>query len=267
MKSYKGKNVFITGGSEGIGRAVASLLSQRGANVFIFSRSKEKLKTAAAACGCTAVQLDVTDFEKTKRQYKSLAAKHGGIDILINAAGFSHPDHFEKIPMEKFRAMMEVNYFGVVNSVMAALPFMKEKGGQIVNVSSMSGFLPVFGYSGYTGSKFAVLGFSEVLRSELKQYNIGVSVLCPPDTDTPGFEKENATKPADTVEISKGAKLLTPEQVAAALEKEMRKNRTIIIPGFEGKLAYRVRRLFPGLLAGMFDSAVRKVRKRQQQGS
>ena len=269
---YNGKNILITGGTEGIGRAAALLFTEKGANVFVFSRSKEKVSATVKACReiagadqiCEGFALDVTDFAKVKTRYKALGNKLGNFDVLINAAGFSHPDYFEKIPMDKQHSMMEVNYFGVINSVQAALPFMQEKGGSIVNVSSLCGFLPVFGYSGYTGSKFAVLGMSDVLRSEFKRFGISVSVLCPPDTETPGFEKENKTKPPETVEISKGAKLLSPEQVAKVLEKGIRKRKKIIIPGSGGKLAYWMQRFFPGILSMIFNSSVRKVQKKNK---
>lgn len=89
---------------------------------------------------------------------------------------------------------MKVHIYGVWNSISTLLPHMRQRGGYIVNVSSVLGFMGVFGYSDYCPSKFAILGLSEVLKSELKRYGIGISVLCPPDTDTPGFQVENQTK-------------------------------------------------------------------------
>src|SRR5438477_366286 len=83
--------------------------------------------------------------------------------------------------------------------------------------ASLAGLIGVFGYTDYCASKFAIVGFSEALRSELKPHGIMVSVLCPPDVDTPGFAVENTTKPPETVAISEGAKPMTPDEVAAEL--------------------------------------------------
>lgn len=274
--NYSNENVVITGGSEGIGKAIAALFLKEGANVTILSRSESKIEKALAELRevkvseqqrCNGYSLDVTDFDKTSKLYKEIAQNDGLTDILINTAGFAYPEYFENIPMEKFHDMMNVNYFGILNSVHAMLPQLKEKGGgRIVNTSSLVGFLPVFGYSGYAASKYAVIGFSEVLKAELKRFNIKVSVLCPPDTQTPGFEVENQTKPPETVEISKSAKLLTPEQVAIAFEKQFRKNKFMIIPGFDGKLSHVVRRLWPGLVDFVMDLSINKVQKHQNQG-
>ena len=119
----------------------------------------------------------------------------------------------------------------------------------------------VFGYTAYNASKFGVIGFSEALRGELKPFGIRVSVLCPPDTDTPGLHEENRTKPEETRQISAGARLMQPEQVAQALLQGLRKNRFMIIPGFDGKFTYYAKRLLPGLVSMVMDWDVRKVQK------
>jgi hypothetical protein len=93
---------------------------------------------------------------------------------------------------------------------------------------------------------------------------IGVSVLCPPDTDTPGFHEENLTKPEETKKISANARLMQPEQVAQALVRGLRKNRFMIIPGFAGKLTYYAKRLLPGLVAALMDRDVKKVQKAKE---
>ena len=97
---------------------------------------------------------------------------------------------------------MDLNYFGTVNMVKALLPAMLERGsGHIVNISSVAAFLGVFGYSAYGASKYAVRGFSDVLRAEVKPLGVRVSVVFPPDMDTPGLANENKTKPFETHEI------------------------------------------------------------------
>jgi len=141
---------------------------------------------------------------------------------------------------------------------------MKERGGYIVNVSSIVGFIGIFGYTDYAAAKFGVLGFSEALRSELKRYNIAVSVLCPPDTDTPGFAEENKTKPVETKAISASASLMKPADVAAALLKGMAKKEFIIIPNADGRFTYIMKRLLPGLVELVTDAQASKARQTQQ---
>ncbi len=139
---------------------------------------------------------------------------------------------------------------------------MKEKGGIIVNVSSIAGFIGVFGYSAYGVSKYGIIGISEVLYSELKRYNIHVSVLCPPDTDTPQFAEEEKTKPPETKAIAGTAKLMTPEAVAKSLIKGIERKKFMIIPGFSGKFIYFMKRHLPGFVQFVFDKDVKKVQKK-----
>jgi len=154
---------------------------------------------------------------------------------------------------------MRSNLYGVRNTVSALLPILKERRGYIVNTSSMAGFLGVFGYTDYSASKFAVVGYSEALRMELKPYGVRVSVLCPPDTDTPGFQAENRTKPPETVAVSAGAKIMRPEDVAEALIGGMRRERFMIVPGFDGKFTFFMKRLFPSLVFSITDGQVKKA--------
>jgi len=158
--------------------------------------------------------------------------------------------------------MMMTDFFGVRNAVTALIPFMKERGGNIVNVASILGVVGVFGYAAYCPSKFAVIGFSEVLRAELQKYNIRVSVLCPPDTDTPQLVEENRTKPPETKAISGNVGLKQPEQVAAAMIKGMERGKLMIVPGFMNWLTWTMKRLWPGFVFSFMDSDVRKVQKR-----
>ena len=157
---------------------------------------------------------------------------------------------------------MKVNMYGIWNTCAAAVPHMRKKGGWILNTSSMVGFLGVFGYTDYAASKFAIIGFSESLRSELAQYNIGVSILCPPDTDTPGFETENETKPEETRIISEGAKLMTAEAVARISFKELKKGKKVIIPGFDGKMTYLMKRFAPWVVDVVMNRSIKKHQNR-----
>ena len=274
MQKFNGKIAYIFGGSSGIGLETGKLLAAAGAHVFIFARTAEKLQAAEkaiSACafgenqrfGCLSV--DVTDHERVAAAIETAKDRFGIPDLLINSAGRGSSYYFQDISYAEFDRTIKINLYGIWNAV-AALAGHMRPGSHIVNVSSIAGFVGVFGFTGYNAAKFGVIGFSEALRSELKPRGIWVSVLCPPDTDTPGFHKENRTKPEETKRISANAKLMQPEQVARALIRGLRKNRFMIIPGFAGKLTYSAKRLFPRLVAAVMDWDVRKVQKAKQKG-
>lgn len=267
---YK-KNVFITGGSSGIGLSAAKQLAALGANTFIFSRNQDRLKSAAKeietsrkdnSVNIDYMPLDVSDNEMTKNVMGKAVEKMGAPDILINSAGRSSPNYFENITYEQFDETMKINLFGVRNTIASLFPYMKEKGGHIINVSSVAGFVGVFGFTDYSASKFGLIGFSESLRSECKQFGILVSVLCPPDTDTPMLEAENSTKPEETKAISETGGLLTADYVAKVMIKGIGKKRFIIIPGFMGKLTYIAKRFLPGIVEAVMDWDIKKVQNR-----
>lgn len=273
MKNFSGKTVFITGGSSGIGLASAMAFAQEGAQVAIFARNKKKLEEAARAIEknrkftsqkVAAYQCDVAEFPQVKKAFSQAFRDFGVCDILFNCAGRAYPARFEDISIEQFEETMKINMFGIWNTCSYMVPHMKQKGGVIVNTSSVVGFVGVYGYTDYAASKFAIVGFSEALRSELKRFNIRVIVLCPPDTDTPGFQIENRTKPEETKEISKSAKIITPDEVAKTLLKGILKKKVIILSNFESTLTYYAKRFVPGFVEWVMDGAVRKVQKNQE---
>ncbi|MCP3952380.1 MAG: SDR family oxidoreductase [Desulfobacterales bacterium] len=269
MQKFNGKTAYIFGGSSGIGLETGKLLAAAGARVFIFARTTEKLQAAEeaiSACasgenrGFGSLSVDVTDHEGVNAAIENAIDRFGIPDLLINSAGRGSAYHFEDIRYAEFDRTMKINLYGTWNTVSALVGRM-QPGSHIVNVASIAGFVGVFGFTGYTAAKFGVIGFSEALRSELKPRGIGVSVLCPPDTDTPGFHEENLTKPEETKEICANARLMQPDQVARVLVRGLQKNRFMIIPGFDGKLTYFAKRLLPGLVAALMDRDVKKVQR------
>jgi short-subunit dehydrogenase len=272
MENFAGKTVFITGGSSGIGLSIAKLLSGQGANIAIFARNRMRLEEAMKEIEQSKkrhgqrfawYQCDVSDNAQVKKVFTQALRQFDWCDILINCAGRAYPKYFEDISYKQFEETMKVNLYGIWNTCSFMVPHMKQKGGYIVNTSSVAGLVGVFGYADYSASKFAIVGFSEVLRSELKPYNITVSVLCPPDTDTPGFEVENRTKPDETKEISKSAKLMTPDEVAQALIDGMKKKKFIILANFDSKFTWIAKRYAPWLVEAVMDSQIKKVQKKK----
>jgi len=273
MKDFNGKIVYITGGSSGIGLAAAKLFAAKGASVTIFARRKEVLGRALeeiTSCKQGPAQrfscfvMDVSDEGEVNTVLQQAVASAGVPDVLVNCAGRARPACFRDIPFTQFDETIKIDLYGTWNTCSFLVPLMKQKGGYIVNVASICGFIGVFGYTDYCAAKYGVIGFSEALRSEMKQHGITVSVLCPPDTDTPGFVEENKTKPPETVAVSASASLMKPEAVVAAMVKAMEKGRFIIIPNADGKFTHLMKRFFPWLVDMVTDSQVRGVQKKAQ---
>lgn len=236
------KHVIITGGSSGIGRAIARLLAERGAHISVIARRQELLDETLSelenlrpgpAQRMMVYSADLAEWEQAKQAICALTTELPP-DVLINNAGFAHPGYFEELPLDIFHKTMDIDYFGTVYATKATVPMMIErKTGHIVNVASMAGFLGVFGYTPYTPAKFAVRGFTESLRQELKPHGIHVSIVFPPDTDTPQLRYENQFKPPETLRISGTIKPQTADQVARSIIRGIERRKTYITPGFD----------------------------------
>ena len=268
---YQNKIAFITGGSTGIGLAIAKSLAAQGSHVVIFARTVSKLETALETIKqsqknttqkSTFFSVDTTDHLDVKNVFTKAVNEIGTPDILINCVGIAQPDYFENISFDIFDKTIKTNLYSTWSAVYNLLPHMKQKGGHIVNTSSIAGFLGVFGYTDYCMTKFGIIGFSDALRQELKQYNISVSVLCPPDTDTPGLEAENKNKPKETHAIAGNAKLLQPDMVAQVVLKGIQQNKKMIIPGLDGKMTLLLKRFFPSLVDWIMNNSIKKVQQK-----
>jgi 3-dehydrosphinganine reductase len=268
-EQFDGKNIYITGGSSGIGLAAARAFSKRGANVIIFARGEMRLDGALKELehsrikedqNFSSMAVDVSEIDDVSVIMERAIREFGIPGVLVNSAGMAYPNYFEDIPYEKFDEMLTVNLYGIRNVVSCLLPSMKEaREGYIVNISSIAGFIGIFGYTAYSASKFAVIGFSEALRGELRPHNIKVSVLCPPDTDTPQLHEENKTKPPETKAIAGNAGVMDPDGVAETLIRGMEKGKFMIIPGLEGKFIYLAKRYVPSLVNYVMDREVEKL--------
>ncbi len=266
----QGLCAFITGGSSGIGLATAKLLASGGANVIIFARKPDLLKIALTGIEDRRISmqqrfssnpLDVSQRDEVQKVLSAAVSEFGAPDILINSAGVSYPQRFGDIPYDKFDETIKVNLYGTWNMTDILTPYLKERKGYIVNVSSLAGLIGVFGMTAYSASKYAVIGFSEALRSELKPQGVTVSVLCPSDVKTPMLERANKIKPEEARAISSAADIMTPEAVAEALVKGMLRGDFLIIPNASAKFAHLVKRLLPGLAEWVIDRKINDVQK------
>ena len=271
---WKGKTALVTGGSSGIGLAIARLLAQQGAHVWLVARRKEILETALSAVAaarldpfqhCGIFPADISDSAQAAAAVEHVRAQSGLPDLLVNAAGITHPGYVQDLSLEIFRAMMDVNYFGTVYITKAALPGMLQRGsGHIINISSMGGCIGAFGYSAYGASKFAVRGFSDVLRSELKPLGIRVSIAFPSDTDTPQLAYEAPFKPPETKALARKVKVMSPEFVAKITLQQAARGRYIILPGLENNLFYWLNGHLGNAVYPVLDWMIARSRKQNK---
>jgi uncharacterized protein len=214
--TLKGTTAVITGASSGIGRATAIEFARRGANVVLGARRLELLEKLAAECAAfgvsaKAVATDVTRFDECQR----LIAAAGSVDILVNNAGFAVFDPVAGARLDDWNEMMQTNFFGGVHCVKAVLPQMLERRrGAIVNVSSIAGIMGYAHMSGYCASKFAVVGFTESLRTEVAGSGVRVALVCPGTVDTDFFVRAERHKIPAAYRLVMAVK---PERIARAI--------------------------------------------------
>lgn len=258
MASFVGRHAIITGGSSGIGRATAVRLARAGAHVTIVARDRKRLDAAREAIAAARSRPDqrvaVFAADVSKRQQVASAVtaaieEIGPPDILMTSAGIAHCDYFRDIPPEVFECAMATNYFGTLYAIHAALPAMeRRRRGHLVLVSSGAGLIGIYGYAAYSPTKFAVRGLGESLRAELRPRGIHVSIVYPPDTDTPQLEQERRTKPSETQLISGLAKTWSADGVARTIVLGIERGTFTITPGVQMTLLARLHSvLAPGL--------------------
>ena len=184
-----GKIAIVTGGTRGIGRAIASSLVSAGAQVAITGRHEQDLTKATSQLNqhgkAVGYVCDVRDYEQVKSTFARVAADLGGVDILINNAGIGIFAPVESMSVEDFRAVLETNVFGVFYCCHEAIPLMKQRGGgYIINISSLAGANAHPEMAAYNASKFGLNGFSEALMQEVRHDGIKVSYIMPGSVNT-----------------------------------------------------------------------------------
>ncbi|KAL5108392.1 3-ketodihydrosphingosine reductase [Taenia crassiceps] len=254
--SLAGRHVLITGGSSGIGLALAGEALRRGpARLTLIARNVARLAEARAtlikaygtACDLRTISLDITaPYEEIKQ---SLVVTHnvGTVDVLFNCAGAALAQTFEASPPEVFDRLMRLNYLGAVHVTKALLPAMlspvgvgEGNGGSIAQrriafVSSLASLVPIYGFSAYAAAKAAITTFADIVQQELEDVGPAVTVAFPPDTDTPGLQAENVGKPVTTRAISEVGGLESPAAVAASVMHDVLLGRKRSLLGVTGR--------------------------------
>jgi 3-dehydrosphinganine reductase len=262
-------HALITGGSSGIGLAIARRLIGD-SDLTLVARGTERLKAARESllrgCGRPAARIltisaDVAVREQAEAAVGQAVADLGAPKLVVTSAGIAIPGYFDQIPVDVFERTMAVNYLGTVYVIKAALPSMKRAGGNIVMISSGAGLIGLFGYTPYSPTKFALRGFAEALRAELRHDGITVSIAYPPDTDTPQLIEESRTKPAETHMMTSRAGLWSAEAVAGRILKGVSRGSFAITPGFELTALYRLGSLVAPVVQWGWARQVARMRR------
>jgi 3-dehydrosphinganine reductase len=275
MENYQGKLALITGGSSGIGLALAKLLARKGASVTILARKPERLEAARKEIeqvgqypqqSFGTIAVDVSDADQVKIHLDEFISKVGVPDILINSAGVVYPGEFVEYNFDLFQDTLNINLMGAVNITWFVVPRMVErKSGTIVNIGSMLSFLGLYGYTSYCASKYALRGFSDALRIEMKLKGVNVHLVAPADTQTPQLEFESQLKPEVVKELFKlvgVSPAMTPEKVAEAILNGIERRQYIILPGMDSKLIYYATHLLAAFVNPIMDFLMAQALKR-----
>ncbi|MCJ8168469.1 SDR family oxidoreductase [Atopomonas sediminilitoris] len=187
---FERKVVVVTGGCAGIGRALVKRFAIAGAKLVILDLNAEALASLAQHLRdhhnveASTYVCDVSDAERVSEVFRQVIEQHGGVDVLVNNAGITHRSTFAQTSLKVLQRIMQVNYFGAVFCTQAALPSLIQRQGQVIVLSSLSGFAPLLYRSAYNASKHALHGLFDTLRVELKDSGVNVMLVCPGFTAT-----------------------------------------------------------------------------------
>lgn len=263
--NFTHKTAVVTGAAGGIGQAVAEKLAEKGANLALIDRNAGGLKAVAEKITAqypklkvTYYALDLSRLEDVPAVVEKVTADHPKVGLLVNNAGIALNGTIEEISMENFELVLTINFRAQVALVKQFLPALKKThASHVANVSSLFGLVGPAGQSAYASSKFAVRGFSDVLRMELKPYDIGVTTIYPAGVKTniaansvkgAGLDAKKAA--ANNTHFEKLLKM-TPERAAEIIVSGIERKKTRVMVGGVAKLFDRIARILPGSYGGL----------------
>lgn len=246
------ERVFVTGAASGIGRGLTELALQSGASVAAFDADSEGLARLQEAAGAgprlVSATVDVRRPDQLGEAVARAAGQLGTPELAINCAGIQLAKPFESLSAEEFTRVIEINLIGSRNFAAAVLPGM-QRGSRLALVSSLAGLVPNYSYAAYGASKYGVIGLAEVLRLEYKPRGIGVSVICPPEVETPLVYEERKTMHPVSQALKRTAGTMSVEDACAGIFAALQKERFLIIPSARGRALARVAKYVPAGLA------------------
>ena len=252
-RSFTGATVLVTGAGGGLGRAIALRFAAAGARIAALDRDAagvESLRAELQSLGseCIALPCDVTDPAACDRAITAAVLNLGRLDVLVNNAGISHRSGFAATELSVIRRVMDVNFFGAVNCTKAALPHLLRRRGLIVAISSVAGYTPLIGRTGYAASKHAMHGFFESLRTEVAPRGVDVMMVCPSfvatriDRNALGADGG----PVKHAQLTVGRRI-SAEAAAARIFIAAGRSRRLLLIGNTAQIAWWVSRMAPRL--------------------
>jgi len=249
MANFKDKIVVITGGSDGIGKALVQQFLDAGAKVATCGRNNDKLLSLANECASNSLftmQVDVANQAQCESFIKAVTDKWGGLDVLINNAGISMRALVNEVSIETLKNVMDINFWGTVYTTKAALAAIQKANGVIVGVSSIAGYRGLPGRSGYSASKYALNGWLEAVRTELYGSGTHVMWVCP------GFTSSNIRNAALNKDakaqgespMDEGAMMSSEECATHIIDAIVKRKRTLVLT-FTGKRTVFMNKYFP----------------------
>ncbi len=248
------KTVFITGGTSGIGLQLAEMLIAQGHDIALFhvTQKPEVIRRLQSLCISTEQKVksylaDISNSNACNSAIEKAIAEFGAPSLAINSAGVLKGAEFENLSVDDFEYVVKINLFGSRNFASAIIPHLSS-GARLVFVSSLAGITSCYGYSAYSASKHAVLGMAGALRIELKPKGISISLVCPPEINTPMVEEELKSIHPATRALKDFAGTLELEPACEKILKGIEKRQYMIIPGFKAKMTYFAEKCLPNFL-------------------
>jgi short-subunit dehydrogenase len=253
-RNMKDKIVLITGGSSGIGKALAFEFGRKGSRVVITARNEDRLRDVETELNehgieALAIPADSSKLSDNEKIIKKVVEQFGRLDVLINNAGISMRALFEDLDLEVFERLMNINFNGAVYMTKCALPHILKSGGSIVGISSINGHRGTPARTAYTASKFAMNGFFEALRTEVMKRGVHILVV------SPGFTSSNIRNAALNAEgRSQGesprneSKMMSSEEAARRIYRAVVKRKRDLVLTRKGKMAVFLNKFVPGIL-------------------
>lgn len=272
MKNLESKVVFVTGAAGGLGLETAKAFAKEGSTVIGADIDAKRLEGAESTLReikpeCRTFAVDLTSRDSVEDMAGKIVEGFGGVDIIVNAAGIVLVGDFLDSPPEKWKRVMEVNLLGQVHPIYFLLPSMIHRsngngGGHIVNIASAAGLFPITCLSAYTASKYATVGFSEVLSQEMREHGIKVTTVCPGAMNTPMLDSVQFDGGLSTlgnklkkIGLSFRSYLTSPERLAALVVESVEKDKSGIVTTRGIKLTNFVFKYIPGLYTGLIKGA------------